>query len=98
MTPQSEDAGEVFLGFSPSLGSAGAVAGDLAGISWKPHMEKRMALELGPFLSSVYPFDLARNNTPQVPSELCEHPTALEYVTGLCLATLYRLTVMAKLW
>lgn len=98
MTPQSEDAGEVFLEFSPSLGSAGAVAGDLAGISWKPHTEKTMALEPGCFLSPGYHFDLARNNTPRAPSELCEHPTALQHALGLCLVILYRLTVVAKLW
>lgn len=32
MTPQNEDPGEVFVGCSPSLGSAGTVAGDVA---WK---------------------------------------------------------------
>lgn len=82
------------MGCSPSLGSAGAVTGDLACLSRQvtsqnPHMGETMASELGLLLVRADEILLlARINSLQVPFELCEHPSALEHVLGHSPATL----------
>lgn len=91
----SEAPGEVFVGCSPALGSAGAVAGDLAGVMPSPsrqvtsrnlHVEETTPSELDPILVPVDELLLLVKNNPLSKTSLSSVNTPVPWGTSWPLA------------